>query len=152
MINEKDIKGEILETTKAEFPTRPEDSHSKAVGYILWLLGFTGSHRFYFGKPITGTIWLFTGGLLGVGWVIDLFLIPNMDREADFRYITGDYDYNISWILLTFLGVFGGHRFYLGKYLTGLLYFLSAGLFGFGILYDFWNLNELVSERNTSYE
>jgi len=26
----------------------------KTVGYVLWIIGFTGSHRFYFGKPISG--------------------------------------------------------------------------------------------------
>ena len=30
-------------------------THSVLVGYILWLFGFTGSHRFYFGKPIQPT-------------------------------------------------------------------------------------------------
>lgn len=132
--------------------TRPLDSHSKFIGYILWILGFTGSHRFYFGKPVSGTIWFFTGGLLGVGWLVDLFLIPSMDREADFKYVTGDYDYNIAWLLLTFLGVFGIHRLYLGKYLSALLYFLTVGFFGFGLIYDFWSLNEMVSERNVSYD
>ena len=41
------------------------DTHSKTIGYLLWIFGFTGSHRFYYGKPITGTIWFFTLGLLG---------------------------------------------------------------------------------------
>jgi TM2 domain-containing membrane protein YozV len=59
------------------------DTHSKTIGYILWIFGFTGSHRFYYGKPVTGTIWFFTLGLLGIGWLIDVFLIPGMDREAD---------------------------------------------------------------------
>ena len=36
------------------------DTHSKVIGYLLWIFGFTGSHRFYYGKPITGTIWFFT--------------------------------------------------------------------------------------------
>lgn len=58
------------------------DTHSKVVGYILWIFGFLGAHRFYYGKPVTGTIWLFTLGLFGIGWLIDLFLIPSMDREA----------------------------------------------------------------------
>ncbi len=31
------------------------ETHSVLVGYILWIFGFTGSHRFYYGKPITGT-------------------------------------------------------------------------------------------------
>ena len=34
----------------------PGPTHSKVVGYILWIFGFTGAHRFYFGKPISGTI------------------------------------------------------------------------------------------------
>ena len=36
-------------------------------------------------KQISGTIWFFTLGLLGIGWLIDLFLIPGMDRRADVR-------------------------------------------------------------------
>jgi TM2 domain-containing membrane protein YozV len=44
------------------------DTHSKLIGYLLWIFGFTGSHRFYFGRPVSGTIWFFTLGLLGVGW------------------------------------------------------------------------------------
>lgn len=124
------------------------DTHSKIVGYALWVFGFTGSHRFYYGKPVTGTIWFFTLGLLGIGWLIDLFLIPSMDREADFRFRAGRVDYSVAWVLLTFLGLFGVHRFYLGKWLTGLLYLLSAGLFGLGYLYDYWTLNRQIDEIN----
>ena len=128
--------------------THPGDTHSKLIGYLLWIFGFTGSHRFYYGKPVTGTIWFFTLGLLGIGWLIDLFLIPSMDRQADFRFQTGRIDYSLAWILLTFLGLLGVHRFYLGKWLTGLLYLVSAGLFGLGYLYDYWTLNRQVDEIN----
>jgi len=124
------------------------DTHSVAIGYILWIFGFTGSHRFYYGKPISGTIWFFTLGLLGVGWLIDLFLIPSMDREADLRFQSGRYDYTIAWVLLTFLGILGIHRLYYGRYISALIWFLTAGLFGFGVLYDFWTLNEQISEKN----
>src|SRR5688572_19782272 len=68
----------------AKMNTYP-DTHSKVIGYLLWIFGFTGSHRFYFGKPITGTIWFFTFGLFLIGWIIDLFLIPSLDRQADRR-------------------------------------------------------------------
>jgi TM2 domain-containing membrane protein YozV len=125
-----------------------QETHSKAIGYILWILGFTGAHRFYFGKPVTGTIWLFTGGLLLIGWLVDLFLIPSMCRQADRRYVAGRFDYSAGWLLLTFLGVFGAHRFYLGKWGTGLLYLLTLGLLGIGLIYDFWTLNSQVSELN----
>jgi TM2 domain-containing membrane protein YozV len=118
------------------------------VGYILWLFGFTGAHRFYFGRPVTGTIWLFTGGLFLIGWIIDLFLIPSMDRTASLQYAAGPFDYTVAWVLLTFLGLFGIHRFYLGKLGTGLLYLLTGGLLGIGIIYDFWTLNEQVHVAN----
>jgi len=124
------------------------DSHLKSIGYILWIFGFTGAHRFYYGKQITGTIWFFTGGLCGIGWLIDLFLIPGMDAQADRRYRPGPIDYNLTWMLLTFLGVFGIHRFYMGKVFTGILWFLTLGLGGMGMLYDLWTLNEQVSEAN----
>jgi TM2 domain-containing membrane protein YozV len=127
---------------------RTNDTHLKAVGYLLWLFGFMGAHRFYYGKPITGTIWFFTLGLLGIGWLIDLFLIPGMDRRADFRYQAGRLDYTLAWVFLTFLGIFGIHRFYLGKWITGIIYLLTFGLFGLGLLYDLWTLNGQVSEIN----
>lgn len=125
------------------------DTHSKVIGYILWIFGFLGAHRFYYGKPITGTIWFFTLGLLGIGWLIDLFLIPGMDRKADMRYVDGDIDYTVAWILLTFLGFFGVHRFYMGKWLTGLLYLLTGGLFLIGYLYDYCTLNTQITEINS---
>ena len=125
-----------------------QDTHSKFIGYCLWILGFMGAHRFYYGKPITGTIWFFTLGLLFIGWIIDLFLIPGMDEKADRRFLAGPASYNVSWILLTIFGIFGIHRFYLGKWLTGLLWLLTVGLFGLGILYDYWTLNDQVDSRN----
>jgi TM2 domain-containing membrane protein YozV len=125
------------------------DTHLKSVGYILWLFGFTGSHRFYYGKPISGTIWFFTLGLLFIGWLIDLFLIPSMDRQADFRFSNGRLDYTAAWILLTFLGFFGIHRFYMGKWFTGIIYLLTGGIFGVGYLYDLWTLNDQVSQVNS---
>ena len=38
------------------------DTHSKLIGYLLWIFGFTGAHRFYFGRPVSGTIWFLTLG------------------------------------------------------------------------------------------
>ena len=51
---------------------------SKAVAYLLWLvsiLGWLGFHRFYLRKFGTGIIWILTGGVLGVGALIDLFTL-----------------------------------------------------------------------------
>jgi TM2 domain-containing membrane protein YozV len=128
---------------------RRSNTHSIAIGYLCWIFGFTGAHRFYYGKRWTGTLWFLTLGLLGIGWFIDLFLIPSMDRQADSKYAEGPVDYTVAWLLLTFLGPLGIHRFYMGKWLTGLLWLVSLGLFGLGLLYDLWTLNEQVSEINT---
>ena len=125
-------------------------SHSVLMGYILWIFGFTGSHRFYYGKPISGTIYFFTLGLLGIGWFIDLFLIPSMARKADLRYAEGRINYNVAWVLLTFLGIFGIHRFYMGKWISGILYLLTAGIFGIGYIYDYWTMNDQIAVINSS--
>jgi len=126
------------------------DTHSKTIGYILWIFGFMGAHRFYYGRQITGTIYFFTLGLLFIGWIIDLFLIPSLDRSADIKYTPGETDFNVAWLLLTFLGIFGIHRFYMGKWISGLIYLATGGIFLIGIVYDFWTLNGQISEINQS--
>lgn len=123
-------------------------THSVLIGYITWIVGFMGAHRFYFGKPLTGTLWFFTLGLLGIGWLIDIFLIPSMAREAENRFRPGPIDYSVAWILLAFLGLLGVHRMYMGKWITGLIYLFTLGLFGLGWLYDLWTLNSQIDERN----
>ncbi|MDP3478705.1 MAG: TM2 domain-containing protein [Desulfoprunum sp.] len=123
-------------------------THSVAIGYLLWLLGFLGAHRFYYGKQISGTLYFFTLGLFFIGWIVDLFLIPTMNREADIRFNDGEIDFNVAWLLLAFAGLFGIHRMYMGKWLTGLLYLCTLGLFGFGYIYDLWTLNDQISLIN----
>lgn len=61
------------------------------IAYLLWLtglLGIAGTHRFYNGKYVSGTIWLFTFGLFGFGQLIDLALIPGMVEEKNLKYST----------------------------------------------------------------
>ncbi|MCP4591879.1 MAG: NINE protein [bacterium] len=64
--------------------------NATGIAYILWLppLGLLGVHRFYCGRVGTGLLWLFTGGLVGLGWLIDMFLIPSMVREENARVIS----------------------------------------------------------------
>jgi TM2 domain-containing membrane protein YozV len=127
---------------------RMNNTHSLAVGYILWIFGFLGAHRFYFGRPVSGTIYFFTLGLFLIGWLIDLILMPNLEASADRRYQQGEKSYTVAWVLLTFLGFFGVHRFYQGKWMTGIIYLFTVGLFGIGVIYDYWTLNEQVSALN----
>jgi TM2 domain-containing membrane protein YozV len=128
----------------------PAQTHTPVIGYLLWIFGFLGAHRFYYGRPISGTVYFFTLGLLGIGWLVDLFLIPSMNRDADIRFHDGATDYNTAWILLTFLGLFGIHRMYMGKWISGILYLLTGGIFGLGYIYDFWTLNDQISLLNGS--
>lgn len=49
-------------------------SRLAALLLCIFLGGF-GVHRFYAGKIGTGVLWLLTGGLLGIGWIIDIIII-----------------------------------------------------------------------------
>lgn len=42
---------------------------------VCFFLGYLGIHRFLKKYWISGIIWLFTGGLFGIGWIIDLIWI-----------------------------------------------------------------------------
>jgi TM2 domain len=60
----------------------------RETAYILWLAGFAGLgglHRMYNGKMVSGVLWLCTGGMFGIGQVIDLFLIPGMVENHNLR-------------------------------------------------------------------
>ena len=131
-------------------PVGYAESHSMAVGYLFWLIGFTGAHRFYFGKPVSGTIWFFTFGLFGIGWLIDAFLIPLMHREAGQRFCPSRVDYSVAWLLLVFFGTFGLHRFYQVRIFTGLIYLMTFGLFGIGYIYDVLTMNRQIHDHSNS--
>lgn len=52
---------------------------SKLAAYLLWFfLGWLSMHRFYLGKIGSGILYLLTGQLLGIGWLVDLFLTSSM--------------------------------------------------------------------------
>jgi len=39
--------------------------------------GVLGIHKFYLREPVLGFIYFFTGGLLTLGWIYDLFTLPS---------------------------------------------------------------------------
>ena len=42
---------------------------------LCLLLGFFGAHKFYEGKTGMGIVYILTGGLFGIGWIIDIIAI-----------------------------------------------------------------------------
>lgn len=54
-------------------------SRSLAI-FLCAVLGIFGVHRFYEGKIATGILWLLTGGLGLIGWIIDLIILINKPR------------------------------------------------------------------------
>jgi TM2 domain-containing membrane protein YozV len=60
--------------------------------YLLCAIGFlgvAGLHRFYLGKPVTGILWLLTGGLLGIGTIYDLITLPGQVDQTNRKALTG---------------------------------------------------------------
>lgn len=67
-------------------PARLRQRRSLAAGYLLWalaLVGLCGLQRFYARKPVSGTLWLCTLGLCGLGQLLDLFRIPALIEQAN---------------------------------------------------------------------
>jgi TM2 domain-containing membrane protein YozV len=60
---------------------------SKRVAYLLWFfLGIFSAHRFYLDKVGSGYLYLLTGQLFGIGWIIDLFILGNMVDKYNLRH------------------------------------------------------------------
>jgi TM2 domain-containing membrane protein YozV len=58
------------------------------IAYLLWVFsgcGALGFHRFYLNKVGSGVLYIFTGGLFGIGSLYDLVTLPNQVREANLR-------------------------------------------------------------------
>lgn len=55
------------------------------VAYLLWLVtGLVGGHHFYLGRDHQGLLWLTSfGGLFGIGWLRDFFMITSYVKEAN---------------------------------------------------------------------
>lgn len=55
----------------------------------------------------------------------------------------------VAYVLWLFLGLVGGHKFYLGKIGMGVVYFFTLGLFGIGALIDLFTIPMQVRSANT---
>lgn len=59
---------------KIEFDRKYENEKKKPWAYYLWLifLGRFGAHKFYLGESGMGILYIFTGGIFGIGLLYDL--------------------------------------------------------------------------------
>ncbi|EFC39089.1 TM2 domain-containing protein [Naegleria gruberi] len=59
------------------------------IAYLLWFfVGMLGIHRFYLDSPVMGIVYFLTGGLCGIGWLIDICLIPGMVEDCNRQFST----------------------------------------------------------------
>ena len=72
----------------ADLSSSRGERRSLGFSYGLWALGLAGVcglQRFYNRKPYSGTLYLLTFGLCGLGQLVDLWLMPEMVEQANAR-------------------------------------------------------------------
>lgn len=75
ILNGEPVADYVTPVIQQEAPgAAPKKSWIATLLLCLFLGGF-GVRRFYVGKVGTGILWLFTGGCLGIGWLVDLIRI-----------------------------------------------------------------------------
>lgn len=76
------------------------------------------------------------------------------DWRTNMQHGTGFRPYQVAegtaWFLwaISFCGVLGFHRFYLGRPLTAVLWLFTLGLFGVGAIVDAVNMHKMVENHN----
>jgi len=70
-------------------PLAPKETGIAYALMLFSLIGVCGVQHFYLGKVGRGVLWLLTGGLLGVGLIIDLFTLPQQVKKVNARRAVG---------------------------------------------------------------
>lgn len=128
------------------------------VAFWLLALGIFGAHRYYLSKPLTGFFFTLTLGFCGLGVIFDILTLPFLVNRAKIEVVCSkldiapllDVSLNEMYIVALTFGFLGIHRFYLGNYILGLMYMLTLGFLGVGVLADIWNMPYLVEKHNNN--
>lgn len=116
---------------------------------------FLGFHHFYLGRTAWGLVYLFTFGLLGFGWLVDMFYLPCLVKKVNQSLskpltepVTELKSSYVAWLLafVPLTGLLGVHQYYLGFYQQGLFYTLTVGNLGVGYIVD-WFRSPLLTRR-----
>lgn len=112
---------------------------------------FPGLHHFYLRQYVQGVFYMFTFGLIGIGWIIDAFRMPCMVKA----YNKKTYEENQEKSTCTAFafgvspfGLLGVHHFYLNRMYFGLLYLFSFGFCGVGWIVDWFRIPNLTMRAN----
>ena len=90
------------------FSSGPQFSgkNKSAALLLCFFLGYLGVHLFYVGRWKKGLLYLLTGGIFGIGWLIDIFVIgANKFKDSKDLPLTGKS--KGAWlIILIFIALF----------------------------------------------
>ena len=78
-----DAQAEICPACGVRQRSDKERVSKAALLLMTFFLGGIGGHKFYLGKPGMGILYLFTFGLFTIGWIVDLFTLPNQVRRVN---------------------------------------------------------------------
>lgn len=109
-----------------------------------------GFHHLYLRNYLLGTVYFFTFGLFGIGWLVDMCLMPYHVKKSNKEDTLPDQKSACfaELIAVSPLGILGFQHFYLHRHLFGILYFFTFGLLGVGYIVDWFRTPVLVKRKN----